>query len=152
MATQFLPCTNPHVTGFWSKYAVGFTRFVVAYITIIALMLSIAVDGEHISIFVMFVVSAVGLLGGLSTNTLRPVPFQGWAEFCNKYGVWVYMAWIVFNCIGVGSLFMIEDGENFLFAAIFAVGMYVVNTWPLIFWVINRKEILAGIDAVRNIA
>lgn len=152
MATQFLPCTNPHATGFWSKYAVGITRLAVAYITIIALSVSIGVDGEHILVFVMSVVPTVGLLGGLFTNTLHPVPFQGWTKFCNKYGVWIYMAWIVFNCIGVSSLYMTEDGENFMFAVVFAVGMYVVNTWPLILWVINRKEILAGIDAVRDIA
>lgn len=157
MANQFLPCINPHVTGFWSKYAVGITRFATGY-AIASGLISAFTGNETASDFlmgvIMFIVPSVALAGGTFAYTLRSMSDKvtKWAELCNKYGMLALATW--WAVIAVVAMLGLMGYDNESFADAFAAALFgfVINAWTILVWLLKRNELIAGIDAVRNIA
>lgn len=157
MATQFLPCTNPHATGFWSKYAVGITRFATGY-AIAAGLITALTGNETVSDFltgiIMFIIPSIALAGGTFAYTLRSMndKVAAWSTFCNKYGMLALAIW--WAVVAFVGMFWIMDYDDESFAVAFAAALFafVINTWTILVWLLKRNELIAGIDAVRDIA
>lgn len=155
MATQFLPCTNPHATGFWQKYAVGITRFATGY-AIASGLITAFTGNETVSDFlmaiVMFIIPSIALAGGTFAYTLRSMSDKvaAWATFCNKYGMLALAIW--WAVVAFVGMFWIMDYDNEDFSVAFAAGLigFVINAWTVVVWLLKRNELLAGVDAVRN--